>query len=289
MTRAGVNARAPAQRSTNRRRVAPAPLRVLLWTLLAIAAVTIVGGQDGFWLCVPFVLLAASVASTAIGALTSAFPVVLGSAVLGPTLGGGRLPPIWLVTGVSAACVAVLNGVSRRLEHERDAMERAAFSDALTGLSNRRMLTAVADYEIARHRRARGRFVAVMLDLDGFKVVNDRYGHSAGDEMLCGVGDALTSALRSQDTIARLGGDEFCVIAPETENPRALAEKIAAAVGEGVGGYGSLRASIGVAVFPDDGGDIESLLEVADQRLLAEAAIGATGVAGSGRLRDRDQ
>lgn len=268
MTRAGVNARAPAQRSTNSRGAAPAPIRVLLWTLLAIATVTIVGGQDGFWLCVPFVLLAASVASSAIGALGSALPVALGSAVLGPTLGGGRLPPIWLVVVVPVASVAVLNGVSRRLEHERDAMQRAAFSDALTGLSNRRMLTAVADYEIARHRRARARFVAVMLDLDGFKLVNDRYGHSAGDEMLCGVADALKSALRSQDTVARLGGDEFCVIAPETENPRALAEKIAAALGEGVSGHEPLRASLGVAVFPDDGGNIESLLEVADQRLL---------------------
>jgi diguanylate cyclase len=87
--------------------------------------------------------------------------------------------------------------------------------------------------------------------------------------MLCAVASALRGALRSQDTVARLGGDEFCVIAPETENPRALAEKIASSVGDAVRGYESLRTSVGVAVFPDDGAEIESLLEVADQRLLA--------------------
>ena len=106
-------------------------------------------------------------------------------------------------------------------------MQHAALSDPLTGLANRRMLMSMADYEIARHHRADARFAVVMLDLDGFKLVNDRYGHAAGDQMLCDVGAALTRVLRSQDTIARLGGDEFCVIAPETENPRALAEKIA--------------------------------------------------------------
>ena len=250
--------------------MAPAPLRVLLWVLLAAATVTIAGGQDGFWLCVPFVLLAASVASTAAGSRCSArVPVALGAAVVAPSLGDGHLPPVWLVAVVPLASVAVLNSVSRRLEHDRDAMEQAAFSDALTGLPNRRMLTAVADYEIARHRRARTRFVAVMLDLDGFKLVNDRYGHAAGDDMLRAVADALTGALRSQDTVARLGGDEFCVIAPETDNPRALAEKINEAVGEAVRGYDSLHTSLGVAVFPDDGKDIDSLLEVADQRLLA--------------------
>ncbi len=108
-------------------------------------------------------------------------------------------------------------------------MQNDALSDPLTGLANRRLLMSMAEYEVARHRRADARFAVVMLDLDGFKLLNDRYGHAAGDQMLRDVGAALTRALRSQDTIARCGGDEFCVIAPETEDPRVLAERIVTA------------------------------------------------------------
>ncbi len=78
----------------------------------------------------------------------------------------------------------VLQGMARRLRRERDAMEHAAFSDSLTGVANRRLLMSVAEYEIARHSRADERFTVVMLDLDGFKLLNDRYGHAAGDQML---------------------------------------------------------------------------------------------------------
>ena len=87
--------------------------------------------------------------------------------------------------------------------------------------------------------------------------------------MLCDVADALSDVLRSQDTIARLGGDEFCVIAPETENPRALAQKVADAVEQAARGRVPLRASVGLSVYPDDGTNIERLLEVADARLIA--------------------
>jgi len=127
----------------------------------------------------------------------------------------------------------------------------------------------VAEHEIARHHRADARFVLVMLDLNGFKQVNDRYGHLAGDQLLCDVAGSLTHVLRSQDTIARLGGDEFCVIAPETENPRALAEKVTEAVAHVSDGQDSLTTSVGIAVFPEDGTGIEKLLRTADDRLLA--------------------
>ncbi len=112
-----------------------------------------------------------------------------------------------------------LQGTARRLRRERDALANAAFSDPLTGVANRRLLMSTAEHEIARHRRADERFTLVMLDLDGFKLLNDRYGHAAGDQMLRDVAVGLSRALRSQDTVARLGGDEFCVIAPQTGNP----------------------------------------------------------------------
>jgi diguanylate cyclase (GGDEF)-like protein len=87
--------------------------------------------------------------------------------------------------------------------------------------------------------------------------------------MLRDVATGLTGALRSQDTVARLGGDEFCVIAPATANPRPLAEKVVDAVAHASRGHEELRASVGIAVFPEDGGAIEPLLRTADERLLS--------------------
>lgn len=251
------------------RKVAPVPVRVIVISIVAGALVWAVGGQNGFWLCIPAVLLAGSIAMPAMGAWWCAAPVLVVAAVVSSVTHSGSLPPIWMVVVVPAACMLVLQRVSGTLQHERDAMQHAAFSDPLTGLANRRMLMSVAANEIARHHRADARFTVVMLDLDGFKLVNDRYGHAAGDHMLCEVGVALTRALRTQDTIARLGGDEFCVIAPETENPRDLAGKIVTAVSDAVTEYESLQTSVGVSVFPDDGTTIELLLRTADDRLLA--------------------
>lgn len=164
--------------------------------------------------------------------------------------------------------VSTVRDVSKRHDHEVE-LERLATHDPLTGLANRRLLTSVAEHEIARHRRAREQFSVVMLDLDGFKQLNDHFGHAAGDRMLCDVAVALRQALRSQDTVARLGGDEFCVIAPATGDPRPLTDKIFSAVAQASRGHQELRTSIGVAVFPDDGTAIELLLRAADERLLS--------------------
>jgi diguanylate cyclase (GGDEF)-like protein len=257
-----------AGRPVSRRRVAPAPLRVLLIAILTAALVAVVGGRDGFWMCVPGVLAAASVADSAAGAAWYAAPVlVIAAAITGSHR--GDLPPLWEALIVPGLSVAIVGTVSRRLGHERDEMQHAAFSDPLTGLANRRMLMSMAEYEIARHHRGDARFVVVMLDLDGFKQINDRFGHGAGDTLLCEVAEALRSCLREQDTVARLGGDEFCVIAPETENPRVLADKITEAVGSVSGGHGQLQTSVGLSVFPEDGTTIEKLIRVADDRLMA--------------------
>lgn len=269
MLRKRVEADLRAKLPRGHRRVAPVSLRVGLIALLTGVLAGFVGGPDGFWLGVPGALLAGSLASTGVGVAAGAAIVLVveGAAVsLSP---GGTLPPLWLVIVVPVGCLLVVHGMGRRLRRERDIMEHAAYSDPLTGLANRRMLMAMAQYEIARHRRADERFTLVMLDLDGFKLLNDRYGHAAGDQMLCDVAAALTRALRSQDTIARLGGDEFCVIAPQTANPRALTDKIVGAVSDAVSGNEQLRTSLGVAVFPEDGTTIDLLLRSADERLLS--------------------
>ena len=149
-------------------------------------------------------------------------------------------------------------------------MRDFALSDPLTGIANRRSLLWRADYEIARHSRAQRSFAVVMLDLDGFKLLNDRFGHAAGDDLLRGVAVALERSMRAQDTVARIGGDEFSVLAPETDEegtPR-LAARILQAVGDVTAGVETLHASLGIAIFPGDGTTAAALLHAADQRLL---------------------
>jgi len=262
---AGVRTR----RSPSPRKVAPAPLRVALIAALVGVLAGVVGGPGGFWIGLPGVMLAASIGSTALGTTLCAATVLIADAGGAALASGSSIPPLWLVLLVPAVCVVVLHAATIRLRHELDAMENAAYSDPLTGLANRRLLMSVAQHEIARHRRTDERFTVVMLDLDDFKLLNDRFGHAAGDEMLCDVADVLTQALRSQDTIARLGGDEFCVIAPATANPRPLAEKISGAVAGASRGHEALRTSIGVAIFPEDGSTIELLLRTADERMMS--------------------
>jgi diguanylate cyclase (GGDEF)-like protein len=169
---------------------------------------------------------------------------------------------------VPAASVAILIATRERLRRERDSLRATALRDALTGVANRRSLLERVDYEIARHTRTGRSFCVLMLDLDGFKQLNDRFGHAAGDDLLRDVAGALTRAMRDQDTVARLGGDEFCVLAPETDALDRLVGRAMAAVGRVTAGVEVLGASAGAAVFPDDGATIEALLEVADQRLL---------------------
>jgi diguanylate cyclase len=269
MLRKRVEADVRAKRPADRRRVAPAPLRVALIAAVSGLVAVMVGASDGFWLAMPGVLLAGSIAATPAATVAYAGPVLAANAAAASLGQAGPLPPLWLVVVVPAACLMVLQGTARRLRRERDAMEHAAFSDSLTGVANRRLLMSVAEYEIARHSRADERFTVVMLDLDGFKLLNDRYGHAAGDQMLRDVAVRLSRALRNQDTVARLGGDEFCVIAPQTGNPRPLAEKIMSAVVAPSAGHQELRTSVGLAVFPEDGTTIELLLRTADERLLS--------------------
>jgi diguanylate cyclase (GGDEF)-like protein len=179
--------------------------------------------------------------------------------------------------------------VARRqlqLERERDTLRRDALSDPVTGVANRRSLLVRADYEIARHERAGRSFALVMLDLDGFKQLNDRFGHASGDDLLRHVAGALRRAMRAQDTVARFGGDEFCVLAPETDQrgTERLAAKVTHAVRDVSVGVETVAGSVGVAVFPADGTSAAELMRVADERLLAAKR---RRPAGAGRAQRR--
>src|SRR3954469_1689253 len=244
--------------------------RLLIAAALRALAVALVGGlvafavPSGFWVCVPGALLLAARARGLAGAAASV-AVAVGAATLGGLPGGLSEPPL-VGLAVAASCVAVLQRVRMKLERARDSMRRSAQRDPLTGAWNRRGLDERISYEIDRHDRECRRFAVVAIDLDGFKRVNDRFGHGAGDELLRDVAAALTSAVRRQDTVARLGGDEFCVLAPEPDDAGAehLAAKLEAAIGRVAVGVDALSGSVGVAIFPEDGRDARTVLEAAD-------------------------
>ena len=248
------------------------PLRVVTIALITSGVVVLAGGGNAFWLCLPAVLLVVAMSRSRAEAFISAAVVTAAAAVpLAGWLSVRPLPSPPLTLLVVAASVAVVVALRERQRREHEALRNVALSDPLTGIANRRVLTSHADYEIARHTRARQKFALVMLDLDGFKLLNDRFGHAAGDELLCDVAAALTHAMRAQDTVARIGGDEFCVLAPETDHPHTLplARRIAMTVAEATAGIETLRASVGIAVFPDDGVTTATLLQAADERLLS--------------------
>jgi diguanylate cyclase len=225
--------------------------------------------SDAFWACIPAMLLAASAIPRRGAAIGAA--ILIGLAAGAPAFaGGGHHPPVALAVLVPAASVAILIAMRERLARESDALRATARRDPLTGLANRRSLLERGQYEVARHSRTGRGFCVLMLDLDGFKGLNDRFGHAAGDDLLREVAAALRRAMREQDTVARLGGDEFCVLAPETDAAgaqRALTRAMAA-VGRVTAGVDKLAASAGAAIFPADGESIETLLNAADQRLL---------------------
>jgi diguanylate cyclase (GGDEF)-like protein len=245
---------------------------ILLTTLVAAAitaAVVVVGnGGQAFWICVPASLAVAARCSSRVGAGLGS-GCVLASALVPSLLDQRHQPPLFAFA-VTAASVVILVGARERLVAERDAARASARSDPLTGVANRRAILERIEYEIARHARTRRSFGVLVLDLDGFKLLNDRFGHLAGDDLLRDVAAALQGAIRDQDTLARMGGDEFCVLAPETSasGARTLTTRATDAVGRVAAGIDALGASAGAALFPADGRSAATLLQAADERLL---------------------
>ncbi len=163
--------------------------------------------------------------------------------------------------------------VTARVEREKR-IRAEAETDDLTGLANRRALQRMLRVALAR-ARAHDLVVGVlMLDLDGFKAVNDRYGHAAGDAALREVAERLRGSVRERDLVARAGGDEFVVVLPDLSagGARDAADRVEAAFAAPLdlgGVQARLRAAVGVASYPDDGADADVLLAAADRAMYA--------------------
>ena len=167
---------------------------------------------------------------------------------------------------------AVANVVSGAVERHRveEGIRHRALHDALTGLPNRTLALDRLAGALARRRRDGGTVAVVLLDLDQFKLVNDSYGHQAGDDLLTTLAPRLQDAVRPADTVARLGGDEFVVICEELDGPRAaiqVAERLSAAVSQPLvlGEHEHFAsASIGIALAQSADADPQTLIRDAD-------------------------
>ena len=184
---------------------------------------------------------------------------------------------IRVVIGKLQAMTETLRQSKEELElrvRERTAeLDRIAHYDPLTGIPNRRLLADNMNQAIARARRQGKSLAVCYLDLDGFKPINDQYGHAAGDAMLVEIAERLKQVLRVEDTLARLGGDEFVLILADLNQKDeivAVLERILMAVSSEIHlGRQSVRisASIGVTLFPEDASDPDTLMRHADQAM----------------------
>ncbi len=161
------------------------------------------------------------------------------------------------------------------LEEQVSSNEWLALHDELTGLPNRRLFADRLSLAIERADRMRSRLALLILDLNGFKMINDTMGHQAGDQVLREVSSHLRKSVRASDTLARLGGDEFIIVATDLEPGQSadhFVEAVRIAMEKPVlveGRTMIVSASLGMAVYPDDADDSIKLLRIADQRMYA--------------------
>jgi diguanylate cyclase (GGDEF)-like protein/hemerythrin-like metal-binding protein/PAS domain S-box-containing protein len=168
--------------------------------------------------------------------------------------------------------VAVFSNVGQLLQRQRT-MEHMANHDALTGLPNRLLLNDRLEVAVANAERL-GEWLAVcFLDLDGFKRINDLFGHAIGDEVLRAVSLRLKGLLRRNDTVARLGGDEFVILIGALHGPEEcwpFLDRVLATIKQPIEvaeGVVEASASIGVSLFPNDGSHPDELLQRADEAM----------------------
>lgn len=217
----------------------------------------------------PYLFAVLGIASN-LGA-TLASPQVLGDRVL-------RLVYLGTHTVVALAAASIAGSLSsqvRRTIHnmqsQAEQMGKLAHTDPLTSLPNRRQLFEQLEQEFARAQRYRRPFCLLYIDLDGFKTINDQFGHLFGDEILRGSARSMRAVLRTTDLLARIGGDEFAVLLPETDLSGATS--VATKLRKALVAYGSqlspsmpsLTLSVGIGQIKPDDEAIEEILARADK------------------------
>ena len=197
---------------------------------------------------------------------TLIFALAAGAALLAATA--------WILWRRTRVKLARLRGELSASQAQLETLHAMATVDSLTGFFLRDYFFSRLEEEDERARRYGGGFALLMLDLDGFKEINDRHGHLAGDRFLSEISATIRDQLRAADVACRYGGDEFCLLLPQTARAgaHAIAERIRAAVSRrtvGVDGHPlRVTVSIGLALFPDhDAGDVESLMRRSDEAL----------------------
>ena len=202
---------------------------------------------------------------------------------------GDRRAEIVIIAAVASIAATVF---TLRLVARTRAAESLALRDTLTGLPNRALLDDRIEQALQRARRTADAFALMVVDLDGFKEVNDIRGHDAGDQVLKSIARRLESVVRASDTVARVGGDEFVVLSIGTrteDEAAALVGRLRHALRRPYrvdGGIVEMDASVGWALFPTDGATPEELLSRADVKMFATKrdAVEGSAVARRGSL-----
>ncbi len=182
------------------------------------------------------------------------------------------ITPLYNDQGQLTHFLSVQQDVSEKKEMEQK-IAHLAYHDTLTGLPNRSLFNDRMQQAITQSKRDKSKFSLLFIDLDGFKEVNDTYGHAVGDMLLKVVAERLTLCVREGDTVARLGGDEFIVLLRATASERNLvqiAAKIIDRVGTPyeLGNYiARVTASIGISRYPSDASNAETLMSYADEAM----------------------
>jgi diguanylate cyclase (GGDEF)-like protein len=272
-------------------------VRMMLEASAAIVFLTMIvlltgNSSSPFFLIYPLLVGgAALVASPRIAALLTLETVIAYgvAAIAGPLTGDlAREALARVAINLTALILLSYSGMSiaKVQRRTRDAAIRLSTLDSLTELYNRAFLFNAVEREIQRSRRFKRGFCLLMMDLDGLKSINDRYGHFHGDVVLRAVAQIIREGSRGVDMAARYGGDEFVALLPETESSGAyvVAEKIRQGVTELVidaaGQQITTSLSIGVVSYPEDGETADELMIAADEAMYLSKRLGKNRVVG---------
>ena len=242
----------------------------LSWTLMDFVLLVIAtladGGTSSPLVLVFFIPVVFSSMSYPLASVVTVGTVSVLSYLAVALVSGGSSPAYEVAFAISLACTAAMSAW-QAANHNRQhhALAKVSRTDPLTNCLNRRGFEERALAEIGAMRRQGQPGAILMLDIDHFKPVNDAFGHAAGDALLCWVSDTLERAARPTDAVGRLGGDEFAVLFSDIDatEARASARRLGEALAE------RAPASLGLAIFPEDGVELETLTRTADLRLYA--------------------